>query len=102
MEKEESTAVRMEVPTTATSVIIKTKTMKENNKRQSPDTNRSNDEGRAAEELTGKVIQEGSANVGSASALDEKSSTMSRRDKGTGLATKDGVTGSDFDGQLSE
>lgn len=33
------------------------------------------------------------------SSLDEKSSGMGRRNKGTGLATKDGLTGSDYDGQ---
>lgn len=46
--------------------------------------------------------QRGSANVGGASSMDEKSSGMGRRDKGTGLATKDGLTGSDYDGQLTE
>jgi hypothetical protein len=34
--------------------------------------------------------------------MDEKSSGMGRRDKGTGLSTKDGLTGSDYDGQLTE
>lgn len=75
--------------------------MKENKREIKPNINR-NEEGTLREDLTGNVIQEGSANIGSASSLDEKSSTMSRRDKGTGLATKDGVTGSDYDGQLSE
>ncbi len=75
--------------------------MKENKREIKPDMNR-NEEGTLREDLTGNVIQEGSANIGGESALDEKSSTMSRRDKGTGLATKDGVTGSDYDGQLSE
>lgn len=39
---------------------------------------------------------------GRGSAFDEKSSTMGRRDKSTGLSTKDGLTGSDFDGQLTD
>lgn len=46
--------------------------------------------------------EKGSASTGGSSELNEKSSTMGRRDKGTGLASKDGVTGSDYDGQLSE
>lgn len=46
--------------------------------------------------------QRGSADTGAASSMDEKSSGVGRRDKGTGLATKDGLTGSDYDGQLTE
>ena len=46
--------------------------------------------------------QKGSADLGGASSMDEKSSGLGRRDKGTGLATKDGLTGSDYDGQLTE
>lgn len=46
--------------------------------------------------------QRGSADLGGTSDMDEKSSGMGRRDKGTGLATKDGLTGSDYDGQLTE
>lgn len=46
--------------------------------------------------------QRGSADTGGASSMDEKSSGVGRRDKGTGLATKDGLTGSDYDGQLTE
>lgn len=36
------------------------------------------------------------------SRLDEKSSTMGRRDKQRGLSSKDGLTGSDYDGQVTE
>lgn len=46
--------------------------------------------------------QKNSADLGGASSMDEKSSGLGRRDKGTGLATKDGLTGSDYDGQLTE
>jgi len=46
--------------------------------------------------------QNRSGDLSGSSRLDEKSSGMGRRDKGTGLASKDGVTGSDYDGQLSE
>ena len=34
--------------------------------------------------------------------LDEKSSGLGRRRKDTGIATKDGVTGSDYDGQVTD
>lgn len=63
---------------------------------------------RSIEETSHDVVQgnpghqRGSANVGGASSLDEKSSGLGRRDKGTGLSTKDGLTGSDYDGQLTE
>lgn len=46
--------------------------------------------------------QRGSANVAGSSSMDEKSSGLGRRDKGTGLSTKDGLTGSDYDGQVTE
>jgi hypothetical protein len=46
--------------------------------------------------------QKGSADPGGASTMDEKSSGVGRRDKGTGLSSKDGLTGSDYDGQLTE
>ena len=34
--------------------------------------------------------------------LDEKSSGLGRRHKDSGIATKDGVTGSDYDGQVTD
>ena len=34
--------------------------------------------------------------------LDEKSSGLGRRRKDSGIATKDGVTGSDYDGQVTD
>ena len=34
--------------------------------------------------------------------LDEKSSTVGRNTKNTGISTKDGLTGSDYDGQVSD
>jgi hypothetical protein len=46
--------------------------------------------------------QKGSADLSGSSTLDEKSSGIGRRDKGTGLASKDGLTGSDYDGQVTE
>jgi hypothetical protein len=46
--------------------------------------------------------QKGSADLSGSSTLDQKSSGIGRRDKGTGLASKDGLTGSDYDGQVTE
>jgi hypothetical protein len=70
---------------------------------QGPDKDRSSEESTANEKLRGNVgHQKNSADLGGASTLDEKSSGTGRRDKGTGLATKDGLTGSDNDGQLTE
>jgi hypothetical protein len=43
-----------------------------------------------------------SSERGDASRLNEKSSGLGRRNKGTGLSTKDGLTGSDLDGQVTE
>jgi hypothetical protein len=77
--------------------------MAENSKGQGPNQDRSSEESSANENLRGNIgHQKSSADTGGASSLDEKSSTMGRRDKGTGLATKDGLTGSDYDGQLTE
>lgn len=73
--------------------------MKENTKRQEPDQERQH-EGTLGERMTGNVTGN-STSIGNESGLDEKSSTMSRRNKSRGLATKDGVTGSDLDGQVA-
>lgn len=81
----------------------------QDNKRQDEQIRRQGSNAdRSIEETSHETVQgnpghqRGSANIGGASSMDEKSSGMGRRDKGTGLATKDGVTGSDYDGQLSE
>lgn len=77
--------------------------MAENSKGQGPNQDRSSEESTANENFRGNVgHQKSSADVAGASSLDEKSSGMGRRDKGTGLATKDGLTGSDLDGQVTE
>jgi hypothetical protein len=52
---------------------------------------------------TGKnVVHQTSTGRSADSALDEKSSGVGRKEKNTGLATKDGLTGSDADGQLTK
>lgn len=70
---------------------------------QGPNKNRSSEELSSKENIRGNIShQEEAADSHSASNLDEKSSGMGRRDKATGLSTKDGVTGSDLDGQVTE
>ena len=60
------------------------------------------------DETTGRTVKENlthqqtNADRGSTSSLDEKSSGVGRRNKNSGLATKDGLTGSDYDGQVTE
>jgi hypothetical protein len=69
---------------------------------QGPRKDRSIEENQSSETMKGNVgHQKSSADLGG-STLDEKSSGMGRRDKGTGLSTKDGLTGSDYDGQVTE
>jgi hypothetical protein len=76
--------------------------MAENTKGQQPDKERRG-KGKLSEDMTGNVThQKGSADSGSRSALNEKSSTMGRRDKERGLGSKDSVTGNDYDGQITE
>lgn len=77
--------------------------MSENSKGKSPNKDDSSEASTTNEIIRGNAgHQTNSANSGGASGLDEKSSTMGRRDKGTGLATKDGLTGSDLDGQVTQ
>jgi hypothetical protein len=72
-------------------------------KRQQPNNDRKFEESRSNENLRDNVAhQRSSADQSSSSSLDEKSSDMGRRNKGTGLSTKDGLTGSDYDGQVTE
>ena len=69
---------------------------------QEPNLDRSVEESKN-ENVRGNVgHQKSSADLSGSSTLDEKSSGLGRRDKGTGLATKDGLTGSDYDGQVTE
>ncbi|MBO9682966.1 MAG: hypothetical protein J7502_09915 [Flavisolibacter sp.] len=84
--------------------------MKENKKNEmnEPTRGQGSNSDRGVEESKNETVrgnvghQKGSADLGGASSMDEKSSGMGRRDKGTGLASKDGLTGSDYDGQLTE
>ena len=76
--------------------------MAEHTKGQQPNRDRQTESNRPGHLQENVEHQKGSADRGSASSLDEKSSTMGRRDKGTGMSTKDGLTGSDLDGQVTE
>ena len=70
---------------------------------QGPNKDRSIEESKSGENLRGNTgHQKSSGDLSGASNMDEKSSGVGRRDKGTGLSTKDGVTGSDYDGQVTE
>jgi len=74
----------------------------EHRRRQGPNLDRSVEESKN-ENVRGNIgHQKESADSNSSSSMDEKSSGLGRRDKGTGLATKDGLTGSDYDGQVTE
>jgi len=69
---------------------------------QVPNKSRSGEEPSSNENIHGNSAhQEDAADVHGASTLDEKSSGIGRRDKATGLSTKDGLTGSDLDGQTT-
>jgi hypothetical protein len=90
---------------------LKNKSMEEN-KRRNEVNEHTREQGssldRSIEESKNETVREnvgqqkGSADLGGATSMDEKSSGLGRRDKGTGLSTKDGLTGSDYDGQLTE
>jgi hypothetical protein len=70
---------------------------------QGPNKDSRSEKSKLNEGVKGNVgHHRGSADLGSSSSMDEKSSGMGRKDKGTGLSTKDGLTGSDYDGQLTE
>ena len=83
--------------------IFKFYVMTENTKGQN--RNRENDL-RSREELReNSGRQNASADRGGISDLDDESLTTgrsSRQERGSGLSTKTGVTGSDYDGQLSD
>ena len=70
---------------------------------QGPNREHNIEENRSRENVRRNVEhQKSSSDSDGSSTLDEKSSGMGRRDKRTGLSTKDGLTGSDYDGQVTE
>ena len=82
-------------------LFIKTNFMAEHTKGQDPNRNREDLASTGNKKMNTGIERETSDRSGSSS-LNEKSSTMGRREKGRGMATKDGVTGSDYDGQVTE
>jgi len=74
--------------------------MQENTKGQTTDKDR-NQEQDSKERLRDQVGYQGSSSGSGDAGLDEKTSTMGRRDQSSGLTSKDGLTGSDLDGQVS-
>lgn len=100
MAKEDREMDRMEVRRQG-AVIIKTKIMK-NNSRQNSDRGVNERQDQNRESGAGSSYQRTSADRAKNSDLDEKSSGKGRREKDTGLAAKDGLTGSDYDGQVTE
>jgi len=72
--------------------------MAENVKGQNPEPGRND-----ADQLRREAGRSGAASERSTAVrLDEKSSGKARRNKSRGLSSKDGVTGSDLDGQVTD
>ena len=75
--------------------------MEENRKGQNLNRERSQQEPSTDHVSTNTGRQRTSSETESSS-LDHKSAGMGRRNKGRGLSSKDGLTGSDFDGQVTD
>jgi hypothetical protein len=76
--------------------------MAENTKGIQPEKERNRKDSSSHEDLQQLTGQSRSSEQSGASSLNKKSSTMGRRDKGRGLSSKDGLTGSDYDGQVTD
>ncbi|HWJ90924.1 MAG TPA: hypothetical protein VNR87_07415 [Flavisolibacter sp.] len=76
--------------------------MKENSKDQQQQNPRGHQHGQDEKESGG--MQNASANRGGTTDMDDEALTTGRRntsERGSGISTKNAVTGSDYDGQLS-
>ena len=73
--------------------------MAEHTRGQDPNQRNTDSQSRKVKD---EVPQRSSTEKRTDSSLDEKSSGTGRREKNTGLATKDGLTGSDYDGQVTD
>jgi len=105
MEKDESIVVLMEAAMKEEEAITKFKNiiMAQHGTGQEPNNDRNIEELKSRENLKDEVAhQRPLSDQRDSSSMDQKSSGINRREKGTGLATKEGLTGSDYDGQLSE
>jgi len=76
--------------------------MAENTKGIQPEKGRNRKDASSHEDLQQSTGQPRSGERSDASSLNEKSSTIGTRDKGRGLSSKDGLTGSDYDGQVTD
>ncbi len=75
----------------------------ENTRGQGPNTDRSSEQSKSSESIRRNAGHENdSADKNNVSTMNEKSSTMGRRDRSSGISTKDGLTGSDYDGQVTD
>jgi hypothetical protein len=109
MEKEGKKVDLMAVATKAGEAIIdpvlinlKTISMKENSKDEQQQNSGSQHAGQDLKESGG--MQNASANRGGTTDMDDEALTTGRRnasERGSGISTKNAVTGSDYDGQIS-
>jgi len=109
MERAERKVVLMAVVTRAGEAItdplfdqLKMKSMKENSKDEQQQNPREQQHGQDVKESGG--MQNASANRGGTTDMDDEALTVGRRnasERGSGIATKNAITGSDYDGQLS-
>ncbi len=76
--------------------------MAENTKGIDPQKDRNRKESTSREDLQQSTEPPRTGERSDVSSLDEKSSTMGSRHKGRGLTSKDGLTGSDYDGQVTD
>lgn len=75
--------------------------MAENTKGQNLNRESANQEP-SREHVSDNTGRQRSSSETESSSLDKKSSGMGRRTRGRGLTSKDGLTGSDFDGQVTD
>ncbi|MGZ5190490.1 MAG: hypothetical protein ACXWCZ_05685 [Flavisolibacter sp.] len=76
--------------------------MGENTKRQNPENRKERNENSESLEQQTSGRQNITKDHEESAHLDEKSSGLGRRHKNSGIATKDGTTGSDYDGQVTD
>lgn len=102
MAEEENILDRMEVIAAAIIAIINLKSSFMKDKTRKTESGNKRNEHLADENLKENISGPKPWNDRTGtSSLDEKSSGMGRRNKNSGLSTKDGLTGSDYDGQVA-
>jgi len=76
--------------------------MAENTKGQNPRTERENEDLTADQLRSNAGVSRDANERAGTTELDEKSSGVGRAGSGRGLTSKDGLTGSDYDGQVTD